>query len=76
MYSFNWYLKMKQQTHDKLNVWRTRKKSEPKMGFEPTTLRDLTTELLETLWWASWYALMWQRDAVSEFMCAIHYFAV
>ena len=34
-------LKMKQQTHDKLNVWRTRKKSEPQMGFEPTTLRDL-----------------------------------
>ena len=33
--------KMKQQTHDKLNVWRTRKKSEPQMGFEPTTLRDL-----------------------------------
>ena len=32
---------MKQQTHDKLNVWRTRKKSEPQMGFEPTTLRDL-----------------------------------
>ena len=26
---------------DKLNVWRTRKKSEPQMGFEPTTLRDL-----------------------------------
>ena len=24
----------------KLNVWRTRKKSEPQMGFEPTTLRD------------------------------------
>ena len=45
---------MKQQMHDKLNVWRTRKKSEPQMGFEPTTLRDLvgcsTTELLETLW--------------------------
>ena len=44
---------MKQQTHDKLNVWRTRKKSEPQMGFEPTTLRDLvgysTTELLGTL---------------------------
>ena len=35
------YIKMKQQTHDKLNVWRTRKKSEPQMGFEPTTLRDL-----------------------------------
>ena len=34
-------LKMKQQTHDKLNVWTTRKKSEPQMGFEPTTLRDL-----------------------------------
>ena len=34
-------LKMKQQTHDKLNAWRTRKKSEPQMGFEPTTLRDL-----------------------------------
>ena len=33
--------KMKQQTHDKLNAWRTRKKSEPQMGFEPTTLRDL-----------------------------------
>ena len=32
---------MKQQTHEKLNVWRTRKKSEPQMGFEPTTLRDL-----------------------------------
>ena len=31
---------MKQQTHDKLNIWRTRKKSEPQMGFEPTTLRD------------------------------------
>ena len=27
--------------HDKLNVWRTRKKSEPQMRFEPTTLRDL-----------------------------------
>ena len=27
--------------YDKLNVWRTRKKSEPQMGFEPTTLRDL-----------------------------------
>ena len=26
---------------DKLNVLRTRKKSEPHMGFEPTTLRDL-----------------------------------
>ena len=26
---------------DKLNVSRTRKKSEPQMGFEPTTLRDL-----------------------------------
>ena len=25
----------------KLNVWRTRKTSEPQMGFEPTTLRDL-----------------------------------
>ena len=34
-------LKMKQQTRDTLNVWRTRKKSEPPMGFEPTTLRDL-----------------------------------
>ena len=34
-------LKMKQQTHDKLNVWRTRKKPEPQMGFEPMTLRDL-----------------------------------
>ena len=34
-------LKMKQQTHDKLNVWRTRKKSEPQMGFEPMTLHDL-----------------------------------
>ena len=34
-------LKMKQQSHDKLNVWRTRKKSEPQMGFEPTTRRDL-----------------------------------
>ena len=33
--------KMKQQIHDKLNVWRTRKNSEPQMGFEPTTLRDL-----------------------------------
>ena len=31
---------MKQQTHDKFNVWRTRKKSEPQMGYEPTTLRD------------------------------------
>ena len=36
-------LKMKQQTHDKLNVWRTRKKSEPQMGFEPTTPRDLVS---------------------------------
>ena len=27
--------------NDKLNVWRTRKKSEPQMGFEPTTLLDL-----------------------------------
>ena len=35
------YKKMKQQTHDKLNLWRTRKRSEPQMGFEPTTLRDL-----------------------------------
>ena len=35
------YFQMKQQTHGKLNVWRTRKKSEPQMGFEPTTLRDL-----------------------------------
>ena len=34
-------LKMKEQIHDKLNVWRTRKKSEPQMGFEPTTLLDL-----------------------------------
>ena len=34
-------LMMKQQTHYKLNIWRTRKKSEPQMGFEPTTLRDL-----------------------------------
>ena len=34
-------LKMKQQIHDKLNVWRTRKKPEPQMGFEPTTLCDL-----------------------------------
>ena len=25
---------------------------------------------------ASWYASMWQRDAVSEFMCASHYLAV
>ena len=32
---------MKQQLHDKLNIRRTRKKSEPQMGFEPTTLRDL-----------------------------------
>ena len=29
------------QTHDKLHVWRTRKKSEPLMGFELTTLGDL-----------------------------------
>ena len=28
---------MKQQTHDKLNIWRTRKKSQPQMGFEPAT---------------------------------------
>ena len=48
---------MKQQTHDKLNVWRTRKKSEPQMGFEPTTLRDLVVEevfvvssLIYSLW--------------------------
>ena len=34
-------LMIKQQTHDKLNFWRTRKKSEPQMGLEPTTLRDL-----------------------------------
>ena len=27
--------------HDKLNVWRTRKKSEPQIGFETTILRDL-----------------------------------
>ena len=33
-------IKMKQQLHDKLNVRRTRKKSEPQMGFEPTTLHD------------------------------------
>ena len=33
--------KMKQQTHDKLNVGWTRKKSEPQMGLEPTTLHDL-----------------------------------
>ena len=32
------FLKMKQQTHDKLNVWRTRKKSEPQMGYEPTMI--------------------------------------
>ena len=32
---------IKQQTRDKLNVWRIRKKSEPQMGFEPTTLRHL-----------------------------------
>ena len=32
---------MKQQLHDKLNVRRTRKKSEPQIGFEPTILRDL-----------------------------------
>ena len=25
---------------------------------------------------ASWYALMWQRDAVSEFICVSHYLAV
>ena len=25
---------------------------------------------------ASWYALKWQPDAVSEFMCASHYLAV
>ena len=25
---------------------------------------------------ASWYALMWQRDGVSEFMCASHYLEV
>ena len=31
---------MKQQTHDKLNVWRSRKKSEPQMGFESMTLRE------------------------------------
>ena len=45
---------MKQQAHDKLKVWRTRKNSEPQMGCEPMTLRDLvdtlTMELLETLW--------------------------
>ena len=41
-------LKMKQQTHDKLNVWRTRKKSEPQMGFEPTTLRE-THKLIRVL---------------------------
>ena len=35
---------MKQQTHDKLNVWRTRKKFEPQMGYEPTTLRDLASK--------------------------------
>ena len=39
--AINTILKMKQQTHDKLNVWRTWKKCEPQMGFEPTTLRDL-----------------------------------
>ena len=32
---------MKQQLHDKLNVRRTRKKSEAQMRCEPTTLRDL-----------------------------------
>ena len=38
------------------------------MGFEHTTL----------LGWlaASWYAFMWQHDAVGEFMCASHYLAV
>ena len=34
-------MQMKQQIHDKLNVWRTRKKSQPQMRFEPKTLRDL-----------------------------------
>ena len=28
----------------------TRKKSDPQMGFEPRILRDLNTELMETLW--------------------------
>ena len=32
---------MKQQAHNKLNDSRTRKNSEPQMGFEPKTLRDL-----------------------------------
>ena len=33
--------KINKNNFDKLNAWRTRKKSEPQMGFEPTTLRDL-----------------------------------
>ena len=42
--------KMKQQTHDKLNVWRTRKKSESQMGFEPMTLRDLVGVVVSSLY--------------------------
>ena len=34
-------IKDEQQLHNKLNIRRTRKKSEPQIGFEPTTLHDL-----------------------------------
>ena len=43
------------------------KKSEPQMGFQPMILRDLsdalTTELLESLWWArvNFMGLDWNR---------------
>ena len=50
-------------------------KSEPQMGFEPTTLRDLVGCYNH---WATGdsavskgqiVGIMWQRDAVSEFQC-------
>ena len=34
--------------HDKLNVWRTRKKSEPQMGFEATTIDELRVRITVT----------------------------
>ena len=42
---------MKQQTHDKLNVWRTRKKSVPQMGFEPMTLRFIFNSVTLEVGW-------------------------
>ena len=46
--SRNWLMDIFKYTqcilHDKLHVWRTREKSEPQMGFEPTTLTVLYGE--------------------------------